>query len=528
MLRIWSIYKKVKTFLTANKKGITLIELLIGLTISAIVIGLGYNTIRFVTVNYNIRSGQVKINDDLRLAMYWLNKDLQAVTPDKVTAGVDPVLYNVDGLAYKRVLSKTIGSRKYYNVVRETSSGGKVTIIESVSEEQGFIIFTNASDNYYLVKVTNIDPYNKERTTELKISRKNAGIISHSSKITGRVSGDSTITMEPPDNLDVSSDDNTWTVDVLNGTVKGSLSINDITLTGLPAGLTAKAVKGVGNTIIITVSGTASQPINTTRHLQIVVNSSAVTETGMTKSDTLWVRILPGVSAFNPNYYVSNTINLTVSNNARVIGDVMIAGSDGLVSLPNGASFYGRINSNRNMSIGNMVVGTAAYPVVIRVNGSLTMANNSQVNGDVYHSGTLSMQNNAVINGKKVHGAVNIPIVVMPELADKQWYANNGYTIVESQSSPVTFRSGGKYYFSTSYQFNYSPQELTDVIIVCNGDFTISGSNLRSGVIFAPKGKVTLNNNLTFVGSVTSNTIVMGNNSTLIYKYYTTQPYVIN
>lgn len=510
-----------------SKKGLTLVEVLIAMAIFSLVIGAGYSTMYSVTTTFNKRSGQVRAQNDLRLAMYWLTKDLEGTTPDKMISGVDPILYNINGIVYKRVESGNVGARKTYNIVRESASDGNITLIESVAPQDGFKILPNVNENYYSVNIVNIDRFNNDRSTELKISRKNAGVVSQSTKIAGRTAGDGTITMIFPGNTKVNPDDDTWTIDVFSGTVKSTVSINDLTINGLPAGLTARATKGVGNTIVITVSGTAIQPIDSLKHVDIVINSTAVTQTGMTKSDSIWVRIQPPVTKYQPNYYVSGTQNVTFGNNATVTGDVFISGETGTAELPNGSSFYGRVYVNKNLYVGNMIVGTPEYPVKIIVDGSVTLHNNAKINGDIYSSGSFSGTRSNVTGKVVSNSPVDIAQVKMPQLMSEQWYVDNDYTIVDNQNSSVTFKSGGKYYFRTSYSYYNSSPEVTDVIIACKGDFVIGGSGLRSGVVFAPNGRVTLSNNMIFVGSLTSQSVTLGNNSILIYNFYSTLPYII-
>gem|GEM_PF-3965273 len=106
---------------------------------------------------------------------------------------------------------------------------------------------------------------------------------------------DTTVTMVSG-NTTVSAD-NKWTVTVTAGTVKGSATESDLTITGLPAGLTATAAKGTGNTIDITVAGTAASAVNTPVTVSVVVKGSAVTEPGSTDSAAVSVTLNPADTA---------------------------------------------------------------------------------------------------------------------------------------------------------------------------------------------------------------------------------------
>ncbi|MCW2276639.1 cadherin-like beta sandwich domain-containing protein [Heliophilum fasciatum] len=88
---------------------------------------------------------------------------------------------------------------------------------------------------------------------------------------------DNTVTMAPG-NSSVSAD-NSWLINVTSGTVKETVSIEDLTISGLPAGLSATVTKdGANNAIKVTIDGKTSSPIGTTIPVFITVKGSAVTE----------------------------------------------------------------------------------------------------------------------------------------------------------------------------------------------------------------------------------------------------------
>jgi len=71
---------------------------------------------------------------------------------------------------------------------------------------------------------------------------------------------------------------------VTTGTVAAGLAASDLTVTGLPTGLTLAAVKGSGNTVDITVTGPASAAVANATTFTVVIKASAVTEFGATDS----------------------------------------------------------------------------------------------------------------------------------------------------------------------------------------------------------------------------------------------------
>jgi len=102
---------------------------------------------------------------------------------------------------------------------------------------------------------------------------------------------DGTVTMAAGNTV-VSADDK-WVLNITSGTVKADASVSDLTITGLPAGLNATAAKGAGNTIELTVSGTAASAISSPVSVGIVVKGSAVTDWGATDSESVTVTIYP-------------------------------------------------------------------------------------------------------------------------------------------------------------------------------------------------------------------------------------------
>ena len=99
-----------------------------------------------------------------------------------------------------------------------------------------------------------------------------------------------TITGKPTDNTSIMqidnqnlSLDNTWMINVTNATLRGAKGTDltaDISLTGLPLGLSYTAVNNGGNSILITLSGVAKTALTSDADVSAVVKGNAVTETG--------------------------------------------------------------------------------------------------------------------------------------------------------------------------------------------------------------------------------------------------------
>ena len=80
------------------------------------------------------------------------------------------------------------------------------------------------------------------------------------------------------DNKTPSARDKTWEITVTTGTVKAGVSASDVTINGLPAGLSCTAARGTGNTIIITLTGAATTALTADATVTAVIKGSAVTE----------------------------------------------------------------------------------------------------------------------------------------------------------------------------------------------------------------------------------------------------------
>ncbi|MBP7215346.1 MAG: hypothetical protein KBA52_06915, partial [Candidatus Kapabacteria bacterium] len=102
------------------------------------------------------------------------------------------------------------------------------------------------------------------------------------------------------DNRTPSVRNNSWEINVTAGTVKDNVTKTDITLSGLPSGLDYTAAKGTGNTIVITLTGTANAALSSDKPITATIKGSAVTESGAQASTgiTLKLRFIYTVNSF--------------------------------------------------------------------------------------------------------------------------------------------------------------------------------------------------------------------------------------
>lgn len=93
--------------------------------------------------------------------------------------------------------------------------------------------------------------------------------------------------------------DDTWVLKVTSPQIKPDVSANDLTFTGLPDGLSVQSVQSVvysppeSSIIIITVAGTANQPVKTPVNVAIVVKARAAADPGYADSDQIPAVIKP-------------------------------------------------------------------------------------------------------------------------------------------------------------------------------------------------------------------------------------------
>ncbi|MEN6459805.1 MAG: leucine-rich repeat domain-containing protein, partial [Syntrophomonas sp.] len=115
-----------------------------------------------------------------------------------------------------------------------------------------------------------------------------------------------------PDNTNISGHDNTWTLNITQGTLKGNAGTDlgaDLTVSGLIPGLDWSAQNIGSNNIGITVSGTANSAVSAQAAVSIIIKSNAVSESGMADSAPITVNINPYALSgadISPNFNDAN------------------------------------------------------------------------------------------------------------------------------------------------------------------------------------------------------------------------------
>jgi len=344
-------------------------------------------------------------------------------------------------------------------------------------------------------------------------------------KITGNSYEDDLVRMDYPGNLEIDTDDNKWMLSVINGTVADDFNENDLELTGLPTGITFFAAKGLGNTIAITLSGTASAPVTTIKSIGIIIKSTGVNEASALDSDSIEVFLLPGASFASPEHNLVFTNEIVVGNNATITGDIVIGRGSTMTTLGTNCYLYGYVYVDSSLTAGNNnIYGKPEKKTKVFVKGSAILGK-VDIYGDLYYRDTLETHNKFYASGEVERRAVEIPDISIPVMRPEQWYADNGYTIVNNSFDDLELQDNGKYFFNTSYVFGKNASGLNNVTIVGKDDITFSNEFSGSGIIFAPNGKIIFNNRCNFTGLCISQSTVLNNNCILTFKRYLELPF---
>ncbi|MEA4883989.1 MAG: beta-propeller fold lactonase family protein, partial [Clostridia bacterium] len=125
------------------------------------------------------------------------------------------------------------------------------------------------------------------------------------------------------DNKTPSARNKTWDINVTIGTVKAGLTASDVTLTGLPAGLSYTAAKGTGNNIVITLTGTAATALTADVDITAVIKGSAVTEASAQDSVGIPLKL----------WYIGADTTFVLTNEAGGLIDTLIAAGHGSKNL---------------------------------------------------------------------------------------------------------------------------------------------------------------------------------------------------
>ena len=189
------------------------------------------------------------------------------------------------------------------------------------------------------------------------------------------------------------------------------------------------------------------------------------------------------------------------------------------------------IDGNVNLDGGSASLGSASNPGSINVNGDLTLGSGSRnIYGNVYVAGDFFLKharihNNVYVNGdlsldytptldtntriyytggityphgnypqnildKCIHQTsvpgFTIPDEPLPPVKSADWYSSRGYVSGGTLTSNLKIFADS--YSSTS---SYTSAAYNVIIIARNGDITLTRIGTMTGVLFAPRGKVT-------------------------------------
>lgn len=345
-------------------------------------------------------------------------------------------------------------------------------------------------------------------------------------KIEGNSLEDDLIRMKYPGNLGIDPDDNMWIIRLTNGTASSDISINDLIITGLPAGINATASKGSGNRIVVTLAGTASAPVSVPKAISIVVKGSGVTNTSALDSDPIEVLLLPGAHFGSPEHNLLFTNELEIVSNADITGDIVIGRNSSTTTINSNTDIYGNVYVASSLTVNsNFNVGTDSKKKNLFVKGSVKNQSNTKIFGNLFYRDTLTNTSHLKVTGVTQQSAVEIPDISIPKPRSEQWYRENGYAIIENSSTYVELVDNGKYYFKNDYSFNYVTKDADNITVVGLKDITINSSFSGSGILFTPYGKITVNGNFDFTGMCVSQSTRLANNTDLIFKRYAEVPF---
>lgn len=346
-------------------------------------------------------------------------------------------------------------------------------------------------------------------------------------KFAGNSFEDDIARMNYPGNLEIDPGDSQWIITVTSGTVDSEIDEDDLDITGLPQGIDYTAVWNEGNKIVITLSGTASAPVNTTRSIGVVIKGTgAAPEGSASDSDPIQVLLLPGASFASPERNLLFTNEVYFKNDVTIYGDIVIGRGRDLTEVGTNCNLYGYIYVDSSLNVKNKIIaGTSDKPGKLFIKGSGNF-DNGTIYGDLFYRDTLTVKNKFTVNGRVERSAVEIPDVVLPDLKSDQWYIDNGYTVIDSTSSEMdALQSNGKYLFTNSHELRNGNKRLDNVTIVGKANINFSNKFTGSGIIFAPKGEVFFKNGCELTGMCISNRADLQTGSTLRFKRYAELPF---
>jgi len=275
---------------------------------------------------------------------------------------------------------------------------------------------------------------------------------------------------------------------------------------------------------------------------------------------------LQNAFVLNGKFYVNG--DLTLQNAININDDVYVQGK---LKMSNSQRIYGNAYATGDITLQNSATITkSAYS-----QGSISLTNASQIQGNAHYQGSLSMSTGGSVLGQLYHETVTLPPFptftppIAPEIdAKAQEYKdealeggtytgdmtissntslgatyitgsltiknnktltltgtiyvegtitlqNNSQIIIGGSGGPYAIVASGNIIINNGASVNAAHTSPLPMIMSVNGSVTVSGSSNIGGIIYAPRGTITLSNSVIVYGSVVGQ-VVNTTNSTVI------------
>jgi prepilin-type N-terminal cleavage/methylation domain-containing protein len=384
--------------------GFTLIEILLSLAILGIVLAAGYS-IYSLGATTNQRAGvQSELQHDTLKVSEFITQALHGATEVKILSSASDVPATVSD-DYNYIYLYQASGTTVYSVIFKNKNGTTLLVNQYANANTFTLDFESQNSGkvcYYKIDgISGTQTYTMDSSVKLPNATISSILtqgpalqfkINSSSNITiPGTSVDDTVGLNGTGNKSVYSGDNSWEIVMSYVTLKSSISASDITITGMPSGLSYSVQYVNGSTLKVTVSGTASSAISGVQNLSMVIKPSAVTNTNALASGPISVRLVPytTIAATVSDATIglaADKIAIDPSNNSWVIslsnatlstgfgsGNIKVSG------LPAGLSYTAAGTSGGN-TINIVVSGAATTAISTTTSVSLTVLA-SAVNG---------------------------------------------------------------------------------------------------------------------------------------------------
>lgn len=359
--RIWK--KRIINYFSkrnnlGSKRGFTLIELILVISISSIVLGAAYTSIQSVSRLSARQGSQINNQNDTRIIMNYLSKDLQGLqgtsTPQVGTDGV--TLYTIGSAKYYKVMKGSIAGRYVMNIFRQAPGQGDVLVMESVLDSGLAIVNPSPTKPYYDITITLIDKFNKDNIQHFQISNR-TGIVA--SSVSLKTDTPMIDTVFAGDNIVTGSSEANAIITIKKGSTTigtGTTDENgDYTVT-----LSSTAI--VNDVLYVTalapgknISDTASTTVVLASNKRILVSPQTLYE-----------------SSNNDGRLSPNTITVTNNGGGGTFKDLSANGNVFVSGLPSGLSFTLSQIGNNQFTI-NITGSALANDVINNTNITVTV-----------------------------------------------------------------------------------------------------------------------------------------------------------